>query len=352
MVHRNGFRRRNGFTLIELLVVIAIIAVLIALLLPAVQQARESARRTQCKNNLKQIGLAFHSYHGDYNQFPKPAIITVSVATGFRFGQTMSWATAILPYLDQANVYNQYNANVSCFDPVNAAAVVTPIKAFTCPSTPRSSAVTTYTIPAGTTLAAGYPPTAVAYSFSGGASDYLVPSGVRGDFSNLAYTGTTYNGDRGAYASWSVTIVELPKSSDGGRSGRIGDMIDGSSNTVLVLERAGRNLLYRRGKPIAAGTDAESTAISLSGGGSWADAPFHGDLWINGTGYNGVLGTDGGPCAVNCSNGSHAGWYSFHTGGAHSLMGDGSVRFLSENASALIVASIITAQRGEIIGDF
>lgn len=196
MVSRFGFRHRKGFTLIELLVVIAIIAVLIALLLPAVQQARESARRTQCKNNMKQIGLAFHNYHGDSNQFPKPAIITVSVATGFRFGQTMSWGTAILPYMDQATVYNLYNANVSCYDPVNAAAVITPINAFTCPSTPRGAPLTTFTIPAGTTLAAGYPPTAVAYNFSGGASDYLVPSGVRGDFSNLAYTGTNYNGDR------------------------------------------------------------------------------------------------------------------------------------------------------------
>lgn len=342
--------RKRGFTLIELLVVIAIIAVLIALLLPAVQQAREAARRTQCKNNMKQLGLAFHNYHDTAGQFPRCSIITVSVASGLRFGQTMSWGTAILPYLDQTPVYNLYNASLSCYDPTNAAAVATPIKAFQCPSTPRSGNTITYTIPAGTTLAAGYPPTGTAYTLVGGANDYLVPSGVRGDFSNLAYAGMASPPSRSAYSTWAVTIRELPASSDGGKAGRIGDLLDGSSNTAIILESAGRNQLYRRARP--ASGDAESVATSLSGGGSWSDAPFHGDLWINGTGYNGVLGTDGGPCAVNCSNGSHAGWYSFHTGGAHTLMGDGSVRFLNENTSAYIIAALITSQGSEVIGEF
>ena len=93
--------RRRGFTLIELLVVIAIIAVLIALLLPAVQQAREAARRTQCKNNLKQMGLALHNYHDTYNGFPNGNIASAAGGWG------MSWYMRILPYVDQAPVFNK-----------------------------------------------------------------------------------------------------------------------------------------------------------------------------------------------------------------------------------------------------
>src|SRR6202008_4030252 len=118
-------RRARGFTLIELLVVIAIIAILIALLLPAVQQAREAARRTQCKNNMKQIGLAFHNYHDVYNRFPQPAMIGVTVSSGLIIRSGASWCTMLLPYIEQANAYNQYNSNTSPFDPVNAAAVST-----------------------------------------------------------------------------------------------------------------------------------------------------------------------------------------------------------------------------------
>src|SRR5437870_4974281 len=116
--------RRLGFTLIELLVVIAIIAILIALLLPAVQQAREAARRTQCKNNLKQIGLAYHNYHDVFGQFPKCAILGIDVSTGsLRFDQSMSWGISILPYIDQAPLFNLYNSSLSEYAASNAAAV-------------------------------------------------------------------------------------------------------------------------------------------------------------------------------------------------------------------------------------
>ncbi|WP_397569207.1 DUF1559 domain-containing protein [Schlesneria sp. T3-172] len=353
MVIQTSNQRKRGFTLIELLVVIAIIAVLIALLLPAVQQAREAARRTQCKNNLKQMGLAFHNYHDVYGQFPLPAILSIDVSSGsLRFGQTIGWGTSILPYLDQAPVFNLYNVGVSVYDPVNAAAIASPLKAFVCPSTPRNGTTTTYSIPSGTVLASGYPGTAQTYNFTGGASDYLVPSGVRGVFSNLAYQGTSYTGDRSGYATWSISVrpFELGYSS-GGRPGRIANITDGSSNTALIFENAARNTLYRRGKAIGS-SDPEAAAIGISGGGAWADAVFSGDIWINGTGYNGELLGDGGPCAINCSNRAHSGMYSFHVGGAHTLMADGAVRFVNENTAALIIASIITAQRGEILGEF
>src|SRR6516165_918939 len=98
----NVRRKHRGFTLIELLVVIAIIAILIALLLPAVQQAREAARRTQCKNNLKQMGIALHSYHETANTFP----MGMSGWPGTQFGELWGWGTMILPYLDQGTLYN------------------------------------------------------------------------------------------------------------------------------------------------------------------------------------------------------------------------------------------------------
>ena len=98
---------KQGFTLIELLVVIAIIAILIALLLPAVQQAREAARRTQCKNNLKQLGLAMHNYHDVYNIFPHNAGRMTNVPSPDQVSAEFSWVFNSLPYLEQANIYNQ-----------------------------------------------------------------------------------------------------------------------------------------------------------------------------------------------------------------------------------------------------
>src|SRR5688572_803295 len=114
MVHKSKLRRgANGFTLIELLVVIAIIAVLIALLLPAVQQAREAARRTQCKNNLKQVGLALHNYHDSFNIFPFSVMGDGSCEATYippRVTNARGW-TMLLPYFDQAPLFNQYNSS-------------------------------------------------------------------------------------------------------------------------------------------------------------------------------------------------------------------------------------------------
>ena len=137
--------RRQGFTLIELLVVIAIIAVLVSLLLPAVQQAREAARRSQCKNNLKQIGLALHNYHDTHSTFPAgyyswvtnngsgPAWANIDPDT-WDAAPGWGWGTMLLPFLDQAPLYNQLNLNRSCWDGVNAAGVITTLPVFLCPT--------------------------------------------------------------------------------------------------------------------------------------------------------------------------------------------------------------------------
>ena len=137
---RKPFKGR-GFTLIELLVVIAIIAVLIALLLPAVQQAREAARRTQCKNNLKQIGLALHNYHDNFSALPPGWIGVTGTVTDVYGMNGWGWGSKILPQIDQANLYNTMNFSVKMESPANALARVVPLAAFRCASDVAPSGV-------------------------------------------------------------------------------------------------------------------------------------------------------------------------------------------------------------------
>jgi prepilin-type N-terminal cleavage/methylation domain-containing protein len=126
-----GLMLRRGFTLVELLVVIAIIGVLVALLLPAVQAARESARRTQCGNNLKQLGLAVHNYHDSFNYFP-PGGVSYGACCATPTYQT--WSLAILPHMEQKPLYDRYDFNLPNEDPVNHAVVQTFLKSQICPS--------------------------------------------------------------------------------------------------------------------------------------------------------------------------------------------------------------------------
>ena len=139
-------KRHRGFTLIELLVVIAIIAVLIALLLPAVQMAREAARKTQCKNNLKQIGLGLHNYHDTFNVFPAEEIHYAQNYGAANMGNFFTHKVAILPYIEQDAVYNSINFNMGCRccwmgEPdVNATGRRVNIEIYTCPSDPYINA--------------------------------------------------------------------------------------------------------------------------------------------------------------------------------------------------------------------
>lgn len=346
-------RTRRGFTLIELLVVIAIIAVLIALLLPAVQQAREAARRTQCKNNLKQMGLAFHNYHDVYDMFAKNRT-AITVSTGLEITGACGWPTALLPYMDQTNIYNQVDFNSSPVNNINDAVYANVIPTFLCPSAPEVPRLVTWTIPAGTDLGLGIP-VASNWTMSSGRIDYEAISGVRGTYSNNAYAGTTYSGHRDGAIGWDLIIIEpafasLNDTSDVGT--RIRNITDGTSNTILVGELASRNSLYYRGKQQTTATaPLEATYQTLIGGGGWAESGFK-ELWIEGRNFDGTPGADGGLCAINCSNYRGAGLYSWHTGGVHIALCDGSGRFLSENVSSLVFASLITCQRGETIGEF
>jgi prepilin-type N-terminal cleavage/methylation domain-containing protein/prepilin-type processing-associated H-X9-DG protein len=361
-----GMMRKRGFTLIELLVVIAIIAVLIALLLPAVQQAREAARRTQCKNNLKQFGLAMHNYHDVYGRFPLPGLLNFGVG-GYGSGigsvmTTSSWCLSILPYMDQGNVYNSYDFNFSCFEPKNLTAIQAKIPAFTCPSSPSAGVPINYTLPTAWT---GGLSTAAASLTNAGACDYVAITRVRHEFLNAAYNVSTYTNELDGWAKGAV-VSPNPALAAGQTipvNGGIRDILDGTSNTLMIGELSSRNDLYRTDRrKVAAGTPPatvdEPTWNSVFGGGAWADG-FNGVWELSGRQYDGS--GSAGPCAINCSNAKTfppkqfqmaGGLYSWHVGSAQVLMCDGSVRSLNQNMSGITMAALISASGGEVVGDF
>jgi len=277
-----GRERRIGFTLIELLVVIAIIAILIALLLPAVQQAREAARRTQCKNNLKQIGLAMHNYHDTSNTFPPGVIDPLASCTIIRGAQFWGGMVFLLPMIEQAPLYNQLNPGGTCGLPdpntlfpllTGQQLLKTPIASFRCPSDAGEDLNQFYSVDV---------------------------SGTRHSFTSSNYI-----------VSEQVGFVNSRT--------RIRDFLDGTSNTFLHGERA----LKR-----------EPVGKRQTGAIAWGRSPTSDAAWkfrvnwpINfpnpTTSNSNGIGADDGCVRHNLS--------SQHTGGCHMLMGDGAVRFVSDN---------------------
>jgi prepilin-type N-terminal cleavage/methylation domain-containing protein len=333
--------RKRGFTLIELLVVIAIIAVLIALLLPAVQQAREAARRTQCKNNLKQMGLAAHNYEGTYKLFPSSGEGTDETTnpTVRRFFPC-AFNVAILPYIDQTPLYAQWNFNVHYTFGVNPALSKTKINAFLCPSN-------------GTTGAdpLGY-----------GLTDYMPLAYVDYDSAGVRHKNVQGFDFRGALGFCST----------------IASVSDGLSNTIIVIEDAGRPTANGGSYDITANvtlgglqqTDTSqlastSNATPFSPGGPfgvpgrWADpdngsgisGPPNGGLQF----INNNRAPTGGPatCAWSLNNcGPNDEPFSQHVGGCQTLLGDGSVRFLSENIDFNTLRMLGTPRDGGVVGDY
>jgi prepilin-type N-terminal cleavage/methylation domain-containing protein len=359
-------RRRNGFTLIELLVVIAIIGVLVSLLLPAVQQAREAARRAQCRNNLKQIVLALHNYESTYRTFPMarvPNLNTTSPGSPTTIFTDGDWQerftsgmTMILPYVDQQPLYNQYNFNARWNDPLNRAVVATPLSVYVCPSTATGDRSDQSTDGAAAGIPSPVRGTAADYNFITRISDKWYRGG-------LGYTAAQT--PKGAALKGALPRGKPSDSTEA--SARLSDITDGTSNTVMICESAGGPTAYYRGlKQIPAaylGNAAYPSVtadrfVNLGGslvlltGTSWADPDRA--MGPNSTRYDGLAkatNTPGtGTSAINCIN--DAEFYSFHAGGAMFGLADGSVRLISENISLATMAALITRQGGEAVSDY
>lgn len=305
-------RKPSGFTLIELLVVIAIIAILIALLLPAVQQAREAARRTQCKNNLKQIGLAIHNYESTYSRLPSAGQGTTFTATGpvTTFGPH-SLFSQILPMLDQSNTYSRFDFNFAYNgSPGNIAAAQQAIPAFVCPSN------------------AWRPSPTDQQGF--GSTDYAASYYV--DLDPATGTGNRNLRKEGALTrDWT----------------RMSDVTDGLSTTLFVVEDSGRDERMQPGHVYTDPVDGQLRRF-------WRWAEPDNALGIS-KGVNNNRSPQGGPAAClwtvnNC--GPFEEVFSFHTGGAHVLLGDGTVRFLSESLDLKVLRSLATRSEGEVVGEF
>ncbi len=383
-------RKSKGFTLIELLVVIAIIAVLIALLLPAVQQAREAARRTQCKNNLKQIGLAMYNYESAYGQFPIASLwnITITGATSATFNNATSWGTTLLPFMDQGPLYNSFDPSTPFWNAssVNYKLIQTQLAAFKCPSVPDFSdnGHTWLAAPLRGTNSTGLNPAADIPIGPQGRSDYIVLNDVR---SPLYYTlndidgatastnsrhGFFFQGDANAAAvisdtSGSALAKAYYAKGSVDASPTIAKVTDGTSNTIMVAEDAARNQLWDFNiLRTASNPDggAQYTAYLSNqnnyAGGGWADPDNN--MWIDGAALGGLTGSAGHSgsgtnqsmqgCAINCTNLTAHSIFAFHVGVCQVLMGDGSVRALNASMDNATFAGLITRAGQDLIGDY
>lgn len=307
--------RRAGFTLIELLVVIAIIAVLIALLLPAVQQAREAARRTQCKNNMKQIGLSLHNYESTHSCFP--------IGSYIPWNTVPNWRLQLFPYFDQANLYTRmdftqsFAGNVTTTNTTALSKLI--LQTYVCPSSSLDPCANL----AGNTQLIQTPM-------------YI---GVSGAYPDVAGRAVGFASNYGGFYTNNGMLLHNQLT-------RIRDAVDGTTNVVMVAEQSGRvgTTDMRSGYyggytgttftgPVTTAAPADSWSVGLTGVqyqintptlGAGANSPYDANTVIN----------------------------SFHVGGVHALLGDGSVRFLSNSMDFTVLRNICSRDDGVPVGEF
>ncbi len=304
-------RNRRGFTLIELLVVIAIIGVLIALLLPAVQAAREAARRTRCTNNMKQLGLAVHNYADTYGRVPIGQDVYIS-ARGYII--LTNWSINLLPHMEQSSAYNAWNISFSFPEPPNTTVSRTGIGAYHCPSSPTDVAES-FTAPTGLSYnIAGLAPGEV---FRSGVVDYAVSANVYVPPLQL-----------GGMIDYYITPRAAP----------LAAVTDGLSNTMMFAEMTGGPRAYLA-KGVADPLYNAGYAFGHLGGLN--------RLSLRTYSYDGRV-PFGGNCVINCNSGG-GNPFSFHPGGANVTLGDGSVRFLKQTVAASTMYKLIGINDGGIL---
>lgn len=325
--------RRPAFTLIELLVVIAIIAILIALLVPAVQKVREAAARTQCTNNLKQLGLAYHSYLGAYKAFPPGAY---NGFPGLSSGPPAAgWGLFLLSYIDQQPLALQYNWNYAFFDSTNSTNQTvsnTMLPVFTCPSVGVGRQPYTSTVYAS-----------LGVTWQSAPTDYTpIGSVAAGAYTALGLT-------KPADTSGALKVAGFAPGSttQGNLQGtQVGWIGDGLSNTILLAEIAGRNSLYQNNQSaVAAGALVNYNICGYSG---MADSSSVSGA-LDGSSADGTVRYTGG-VMINASN--QYGLWSFHPGGTNVLMCDGSVQFLQQAVGGAVVVALVTKNGGETVTAF
>ena len=300
-------RTAGGFTLIELLVVVAIIGVLVGLLLPAVQSVREAARRSQCQNNLRQVGIALHTFYSARDCFPTLVSGTTTTSGTVKH----NWCAQLLPYLDDQPLASLYDFTVRFDDPQNVVAVQTPLRVMNCPS-----------VPGGPRQHPRFKVTAPTWSAA--AADY---GGSSGPSSTLWNAPAVVSSSKPANLDGFFTGAIKP----GAKGRQLRSMTDGTSQSIAVVESAGRPQVWYFGRMVPdsglfSSTPTSTKYVPFCG---WADTnvPLLKGFRLDTTQTDpGDQYVSPGPQLVNGSN--NGGIYAFHSGGANVLFVDTSVRFL------------------------